>query len=62
MISLLACLILSEPSFSATRFDLGERLKQFDRAWLATRDVAKHLMIVADGLPDAYQFFENQGR
>jgi len=60
MVTLLACLVLSEPTFSASRFDLGERLKQFDSAWLATKDSAKREAAVKEVSAAVARFFSGR--
>lgn len=60
MVSLIALLLVAEPSFSATRFDLGERLKQFDAAWLTTKDRAKREAAVKEVSSAVTSFFSGR--
>lgn len=57
MISLCAFLILGEPTFTADRFAMGERLKHLDLAWMATSDKGKRAAAVVEISTSVMSFF-----
>lgn len=60
MVNLIALLLIAEPSYSATRFDLGERLKQFDAVWLVTKDSSKREAAVKEVSSAVTSFFSGR--